>query len=727
MTDNRRDFFISFNSADLAYAEAIDAALRQAGFTTYYHPRDVLPGSNVPAWMEEALLTSSQTLALFSPDYVSDRAVYSFAELYASWWQDAGGDNRKLIPILLRKTAMPPLTAMLSRIETIGLAPKEAAKLIVDRLLLTKSDPHVDHVSRSPPPEPLAPSFQEGPAFYVERGSKLDELHRSLRDDGSKTVAIVGMGGIGKTTLAREYFARFGRNYDGRWWIDASSEHSIIAALCDLGEKIGAGKGNASEVLAQKTIQRLAGLSAPWLLIFDDATDPRSIKKWIPGGAVKCIIISRSAEFQGAMTTILLDRWSDNSTTEYLLARTSRDDTAGARRLAKTLGGLPLAADLAAAYLRNHRETSFDHYNTSLTSSMHSAADANFPETETINSAFRSYFELLRSMNGGPVALEVLSLCSYLSADGIDLALFAGQSVRHLLPKSLVDGMSNGRFRADIIAALSSLSLTRLEEGPTGLTLVFHRLLLDFTRALMTKSDRIFWGNVAVKLVEAAFPKDQDDPLSWPICARLMPHVSSLTLHLEKSESMQLPFRQLSTRAQLFEIARDKQINSSDQIWTGGLDHHSPIPQRKPRVFLVHGRNHGALYEVAFYLTRLGLEPIILHEQPSRGRTLINKFQDESAGVDFAIVLMTPDDLGRLSGEEDLSARARQNVIFELGFFLGRFGSDRVCALVTEPLEKPSDYDGVVYINFNSHSAWKSELARELRAAGMPIDPAGLI
>ena len=97
-----RDFFISFNSADLPFAEAIDAALRAEGFSTFYHPRDLGPGGNVPIWMDEALMNSAQTLALYSPHYTKDAAVYSKVERYASFWQDPTGDRRKLIPVVPR-------------------------------------------------------------------------------------------------------------------------------------------------------------------------------------------------------------------------------------------------------------------------------------------------------------------------------------------------------------------------------------------------------------------------------------------------------------------------------------------------------------------------------------------------------------------------------------------------------------------------------------------------
>lgn len=138
----------------------------------------------------------------------------------------------------------------------------------------------------------------------------------------------------------------------------------------------------------------------------------------------------------------------------------------------------------------------------------------------------------------------------------------------------------------------------------------------------------------------------------------------------------------------------------------------------RSRVFVVHGRDDKAKLAVARFLERIGIEALILHEQPNAGRTLIVKFQQVAAGADFAVVLVTPDDVGGLD-EHALKRRARQNVIFELGFFIGKLGPEKVCALVGENVEKPSDFDGVVYVSLASGDGWKLELARELKAAGI--------
>lgn len=139
-------------------------------------------------------------------------------------------------------------------------------------------------------------------------------------------------------------------------------------------------------------------------------------------------------------------------------------------------------------------------------------------------------------------------------------------------------------------------------------------------------------------------------------------------------------------------------------------------------IFIVHGRDEGAKNMVARFLERLGLKPVILAEMPAKGRTIIEKFE-QHAQVGYAIVLLTPDDAGSLQGDEsDPKPRARQNVIFELGFFIGHLGRKHVCALTKGGVEIPSDYAGIEYIPFNDSDDWKLKLIRELKSGGFEID-----
>jgi predicted nucleotide-binding protein len=140
------------------------------------------------------------------------------------------------------------------------------------------------------------------------------------------------------------------------------------------------------------------------------------------------------------------------------------------------------------------------------------------------------------------------------------------------------------------------------------------------------------------------------------------------------------------------------------------------------RIFVVHGHNHESRLETAGFLEYLGLHPIILQEQANAGRTLIEKFEDSATASGFAVILLTPDDRGRSAAARRSSQRARQNVIFELGYFIGKLGRSRVCALYVPGVELPSDLLGFAHVELDVGGAWKAALAKELQAAGVPID-----
>ena len=148
------------------------------------------------------------------------------------------------------------------------------------------------------------------------------------------------------------------------------------------------------------------------------------------------------------------------------------------------------------------------------------------------------------------------------------------------------------------------------------------------------------------------------------------------------------------------------------------------LPQRAGpaarKAFVVHGHDERAREAVARFLERIGFEAIILYEQANQGRTVIEKIEAHGE-VGFAVVLLTPDDVGGAKGGE-LQARARQNVLLELGYFIGRLGRSRVCALKRGEVEIPSDFGGVVYETFDAGGGWKQAIGKELAAAGFEID-----
>jgi hypothetical protein len=148
-------------------------------------------------------------------------------------------------------------------------------------------------------------------------------------------------------------------------------------------------------------------------------------------------------------------------------------------------------------------------------------------------------------------------------------------------------------------------------------------------------------------------------------------------------------------------------------------------PKDAPQtMFVVHGRDKAALLAVQQFLERVtGLRPVVLSEQPNQGQTIIEKLGTHLAHDAFAVILMTADDEGRLRDEgNELALRARQNVVFELGYSVARLGRDHVAVLHEDGVELPSDYYGVVYIPFDAGGGWRLALIGELRAVGIEAD-----
>lgn len=153
----------------------------------------------------------------------------------------------------------------------------------------------------------------------------------------------------------------------------------------------------------------------------------------------------------------------------------------------------------------------------------------------------------------------------------------------------------------------------------------------------------------------------------------------------------------------------------------------SLINNDSKKVFIVHGRDEVSKANLEILLTEMGLEPIVLHRQADEGQTVIEKFEKHGSDVSYAFILLTPDEIAYLSNEDSLpdnerkkEKRARPNVIFEFGYFVGKLGRNRVCCLYTGDVEIPSDLKGLVYKQYHKdvkEVAW--DIQKDLKAVGI--------
>ena len=171
----------------------------------------------------------------------------------------------------------------------------------------------------------------------------------------------------------------------------------------------------------------------------------------------------------------------------------------------------------------------------------------------------------------------------------------------------------------------------------------------------------------------------------------------------------------------IIDIANGEFDLRSDPTEYSELDNTPAEPKSYNKVFIVHGHNEEVKLRTARFVEKLGFKAVILHEQASRGKTIIEKIEHYT-DVNFAIVLYTPDDLGNTNEQAkagELNSRARQNVIFEHGYLMAKIGRENVVALVSDRLELPNDISGVVYV---SDANWEMDIAKEMKSTGYDVD-----
>jgi predicted nucleotide-binding protein len=230
------------------------------------------------------------------------------------------------------------------------------------------------------------------------------------------------------------------------------------------------------------------------------------------------------------------------------------------------------------------------------------------------------------------------------------------------------------------------------------------------------KDERRIWSDYNIELLSQIFTSTviaEEYSAFYGASFSLQPSFAELVEdHMDSIRTSLTRLRSIYRRLELIPAPE------SDALPTGN----SPARVRDSGIFLVHGHNNEAKETVARFLERLGLRISILHEQPDKGRTIIEKFEDH-ASVGYAVVLLTEDDVGasRATATE-LRGRARQNVVLELGYFLGKLGRSHVCALREDGVELPSDLAGVLYIPFDAAGAWRLSLAAEIKSAGIDVD-----
>jgi tetratricopeptide (TPR) repeat protein len=378
------------------------------------------------------------------------------------------------------------------------------------------------------------------------RNTEVRQLHIAL--DSQTAAAIIpgaivkGAGGLGKTTLARFYVEQYGSHYAGIWWIDADRPDAIVTSLCNLAGRLDATVDSLAgrEALAQKALAHLRGQPNPWLLIFDNAHGPRALRGWLPeAGHIHILVTTREGGWPEERFKLLrtgeLDFSTEDSPAVALLMQEAgrTADPAGARALAETLGGLPLALVNAGAYLHDAPDVSFAAYAEEWERAIKQAPPE---EGDYELSVFGSVSLSLERLS--PEATQIANILAFWAPEGLEPVFFKAVGAKdpeHEHRKPISDDLwpilrAEGAV-AQAFAELARRSiLERRGEGEAA-HFAMHRLTGAVIRARLEAEGRAGWREAAGSVLAAAYPQDAGFHEHWPACAALTPHVQALAGH----------------------------------------------------------------------------------------------------------------------------------------------------------------------------------------------------
>ena len=377
----------------------------------------------------------------------------------------------------------------------------------------------------------LVLSLPPRPSRLVGRGEFLAQLHALLTEgDWPRTVVLSGLGGVGKTSLAAEYAYQHLSEVGLSWQVGAEDPVVLKAGLAELAAQLGAAHPGDSRDPVTLVHGVLAAFPAEWLLVFDNAPAEASVWRFLPpAGQGRVLVTSQSQHWPDGwvLDVRVLD---DEVATQFLLKRTASADRAAARDLAEELGGLPLALEQAAGYVRA-TATTLARYLTLFRDRRGALLDRGESAGHRQTVAATLALALARLEAEAPPAAGLLRLLACLAPEPVPLELLlSGASVvsepdpevAAVLAALLGDAMAAG----DAVAALRRYSL--INPAGDGLVLV-HRLVQAVTLAQTRARLAAGWQNAAAELVEAAIPADLEPaPATWPVFASLLPHARAV-------------------------------------------------------------------------------------------------------------------------------------------------------------------------------------------------------
>ena len=537
--DGPADFFVSYTSADRAWAEWIAWELEADGYQVVIQAWDFTPGRSWAHAMQQATSTAERVVAVLSPAYLA--SAHGEAEWEAVYAKDPLGERGLLLPVRVAAVDPPGLLKTRVYVDLAGLDAASARAALLAAAHGTRGKP-----TREPafpvPGEALGPSPQhanagdrQAPRFpgqlpavwnvparnphFTGRADMLGELRQRLHAGEATLVvqALYGLGGVGKTQLAIEYAHRFAADYELVWWVNAEQPVLIAQQLAQLADKLDL----PTRPTVAQTVELVLGAlrrRGRWLLIFDNAERPGDIALCQPGGGGHVLITSRSPGWGALGGRLEVDVLTRAETVALLQKRIPGLEPPLADQLAAEFGDLPLAAAQAAAYLEQTSlpPARYLHRFRSRRASLLAQGEVLGYEGRLATTWTLSLEQLHEA---SPPAVKLLQLAAFLAPEPIPLELFDEHS--ELLAEPLRTAAADADALDDVLGVVVGFALARRQHD----TFQLHRLVQAVIRQQLGHDQQKAAIDQVLGLLAAAHPGDPDDPGSWAPYARLAPHV----------------------------------------------------------------------------------------------------------------------------------------------------------------------------------------------------------
>jgi tetratricopeptide (TPR) repeat protein len=526
-----RDFFISYTSADAAWAEWIAHTLEANGHTTVLQAWDFRPGENFIERMNQALAQAKRVLAVASPAYF--HSEYGRDEWTAALVRDRGQPDRLLL-VRVAPVQLPPVLANRIYIDLVGLDQPAAAKALLAGVTPGRARP-TDRPAfpeeRFPGQPPAVFSVPPRNRNFTGRDDLLRTLRATLADTPTGALvqasAVHGLGGVGKTQLAIEYAHRYAADYDLVWWVPAEQPVALGSRLGALARRLGLPEQQDLDEQVAALFDEL-GRRQRWLLVYDNAEQPRSLDGYRPpAGGGHVLVTSRNPAWGAISTTLRVDVLPRAEAVALLRRRTGMDDQ-HAERLAEALGDLPLALEQAAAYLEATATPPGTYLDMLATRAPELFALGGQPAGSERTIATTWTVSLDRLRKEAPGAQDLLRLCAFLAPDELPRSLI--EQHPEVLPRRLARAV---RDRIGLQQALGGLRRYSLA-AVTDQTISVHRLVQAVVRHELNDHQTREWAQAAVALLLAGFPDQPVDVAAWPTIARLLAHTLAAADHAER-------------------------------------------------------------------------------------------------------------------------------------------------------------------------------------------------